>query len=94
MSSLHTGLHGLYSLYVFISSLHTGLHGFTQYNAAPMFHTARRLVAYVSQDAQEMIDYNQAMLERFKIRHWLIPLPMQERRVDFPRCGPCLESAT
>ena len=68
-------------------------------NAAPMFYTARKLVAYVSQDAQEMIDYNQAMTERFKIRRWLIPFPMHLRQVDFPRCGPCsarffLESAT
>jgi hypothetical protein len=32
---------------------------------------------------------NLAMQERFNIRVWQIPLPMESRRPDFPRCGCC-----
>ena len=32
---------------------------------------------------------NAAMPERFKIRHWHVPIPHGIRRHDFPRCGRC-----
>ena len=54
-----------------------------------MFYTARRPLSFVSRDAQEMQEYNQAMNERFKIRYWTNPLPTATRVPDFPRCGPC-----
>ncbi len=58
-------------------------------NNAPMFYTARQPLRMFSQDPQEMLEYNQAMSERFKTRAWERPLPMNERRADFPRCGCC-----
>ena len=36
-----------------------------------------------------MLEYNQAMDERFKTRMWSQPLQMSERVPDFPRCGCC-----
>ena len=58
-------------------------------NTAPMFYTARRHLIYKSDDAEEMVDYNQAMLERFKTRRWTVPLPMGMRDPNFPQCGRC-----
>ena len=58
-------------------------------NAAPMFYTARQHLCYHSMDPHEMMDYNQAMLERFTTRRWTVPLPPGARNPDFPRCGRC-----
>ena len=67
-------------------------------NKAPLFYTARRALQYHSMDMGEVADYNQAVAERFKTRRWSVPLPLAERRPDFPACGRCaakfyLESA-
>ena len=58
-------------------------------NTAPMFYTARGPLTYRSDDVQEMIQYTQAVAERFKTRVWAHPIPMEDRLPDFPRCGPC-----
>lgn len=58
-------------------------------NTAPMFYTARAPLSYKTQDMEEMADYNQAVSERFTTRRWATPLPMSERRMDFPACAPC-----
>ena len=54
-----------------------------------MFYTARGPLTYRSDDVQEMIQYTQAVAERFKTRVWAHPIPMEDRLPDFPRCGPC-----
>ena len=59
-------------------------------NLAPMFYTARRPLAMRSADLAEMADYSQAMSERFKIRQWSVPLPMDVRNPNFPRCASCM----
>ena len=43
----------------------------------------------VSFDPVEILEYNQAMNERFNLRVWRKELPLEERRDDFPRCGAC-----
>jgi hypothetical protein len=58
-------------------------------NEAPLFLTARNKLGCLREDPQEQIDVNQAMDERFKIYQWTTPLPMAERRPDFPKCGRC-----
>ena len=58
-------------------------------NKAPMFYTARTQLTMRSSDLVEMAEYNTAMSERFKLRVWSKPLPMAERRKDFPRCACC-----
>ena len=58
-------------------------------NTAPMFVTAAQFLSYRTDNVQEMLAFNLAMQERFNIRVWQIPLPMESRRPDFPRCGCC-----
>ena len=56
-------------------------------NLTPMFYTARRPLAMISPDPVEVSKYNQATAERFNMHTWATPLPLEERRDDFPRCG-------
>ena len=58
-------------------------------NLAPMFYTGRQPLRMRSDDVEEMLEYNQAMDERFKTRTWSQPLRKCERVPDFPRCGCC-----
>ena len=58
-------------------------------NAAPMFYTASSPIRTLTGTMQTTISLNSAMNERFKIRQWQNPLPLQVRRPDFPRCGRC-----
>ena len=58
-------------------------------NVAPMFYTARAPLTYKSEDAQEMLEYNQAVSERFTTRKWSKPLPLDQRRRDVSRCACC-----
>ena len=58
-------------------------------NTAPLFFTARLPLTYMSRDVQEAEEYTTAMTERFVLRCWRHPLPMDERQVDFPACARC-----
>ena len=58
-------------------------------NKAPLFMTACTPVAVVREDPAEMRSLSQAAHERFKTRHWNVPLPFEERRSDFPACKGC-----
>ena len=58
-------------------------------NTAPLFLTACSPLMVSREDPAQMSILNQAMAERFKIRTWHVPLPMSERRADFPACAAC-----
>ena len=58
-------------------------------NTSPLFFTSNSLmkVARADQNVTEVL--NAAMSERFKTRCWRVPLPMNERDLNFPRCSRC-----
>ena len=58
-------------------------------NRAPMFYTAPRPISAVFDSQEETAVKNKAMAERFKIRHWYVPIPFSHRQLNFPRCGRC-----
>ena len=58
-------------------------------NKSPMFYTARQPLTMNCLDPIAMLEYNQAMTERFNIRVWSKTLPCEERHLAFPRCGAC-----
>ena len=66
-----------------------GAKPFSHRNTAPMFYAARKLLGYKSDDAQEMLEYTQAMTERFKVRTWSVPLAFGRATARFPKCGTC-----
>ena len=58
-------------------------------NTAPMFLTSDSILGLVHENPQEMQRLNDAMLERFTMRVWSNPIPMEDRVANFPRCGRC-----
>ena len=54
---------------------------------APMFLTSNSMLIVVRPNLAEMERLNNAMKERFTIRTWLKPIPMDCRVTVFPRCG-------
>ena len=58
-------------------------------NTAPMFLTSTSILGVVREKPQEMQRLNDAMLERFTMRVWSNPIPMEDRVANFPRCGRC-----
>ena len=58
-------------------------------NKAPMFYTAWAPLSMRSQNSEEMMNHNQAMSERFKIRRWTNALPTSGRIPKVQQCGKC-----
>lgn len=58
-------------------------------NTAPMFYTSARAWSVHTFDPEESAELTLAMNERFTLHRWTRPLPMNERREDFPSCGAC-----
>ena len=58
-------------------------------NRAPLFFTGTRPISAVFASQEETDFKNQAMTERFKLRHWYVPIPFSRRQLNFPRCGRC-----
>ena len=65
-------------------------------NKAPLFYSALQKIAPPGQPARcASMEYQrkvQAMDERFTIRNWAIPLPLNRRVPDFPQCAMCFAS--
>ena len=65
-------------------------------NKAPLFYSALQKIAPPGQPARRAsMEYQrkvQAMDERFTIRNWAIPLPLNRRVPDFPQCAKCFAS--
>ena len=58
-------------------------------NGAPMFYTAWALLTMTCTDRNRMVNMNKAMDERFTIRTWSTPLPLEGRIPRFPQCACC-----
>ena len=58
-------------------------------NTAPMFFTSNSPLRVVREDASVTEYLNDAMRERFCSRWWGTPLPVEERRPNFPKCARC-----
>ena len=60
-------------------------------NTSPLFYTALEKIAPNSRSmtTASFARKVQAMDERFTLRCWSKPLPLQRRIPDFPHCGPC-----
>ena len=58
-------------------------------NNAPFFYTALQPLCFRTMNYAEAQAKNAAVAERFKTRHWTIPLPGAERLPTFPKCGCC-----
>ena len=65
-------------------------------NRAPLFYSALEVIAPPAHPARRASAEHQrkvqAMGERFVIRHWSVPLPMNRRVPDFPQCASCVAS--
>ena len=61
-------------------------------NAAPTFYSGRapmELAPSKKHSARACVKYNSMMSERFCTFRFTIPIPFQERDMDFPVCGRC-----
>jgi hypothetical protein len=58
-------------------------------NNAPLFYTSNSRLRVVRDDPDEMLRLNNAMDERFCMRLWRKPIPMESRVLNFPKCGRC-----
>ena len=63
--------------------------GVSHRNMAPTFYTNSSPLRVVREDAAQMFPLNGAMAERFTSRWWDTPLPLVERRTNFPKCARC-----
>ena len=58
-------------------------------NRAPMFYSARGPMKFTCRDLDEMREKNDMMEDRFRIFHFSVPLPKEDKDPEFPKCPKC-----
>jgi hypothetical protein len=58
-------------------------------NKAPVFYSGRTQIQSRHRDAEARAQFNGMMDERFTLFRFTVPIPMQDRRVDWPQCAKC-----
>ena len=58
-------------------------------NTSPLFFTSQSALQVKRACPVTTAQLNEAMQERFTVRRWVMPLPLAERVLDFPKCGRC-----